>query len=701
MDVGLLDRGSGKRRCPDCVGATLERATTRGGVAVDRCPVCGGVWLDRGELFQSAVNPSYVLNAMATAEESPEITDRLSPVCEARMERLRYRGAVDVLRCPRSGGMWLSGETLRVLRRLDPDVEIDFPDAETPPQAAKPKALRPLPSLALSAATSFAMLYALLGLLLLLVAEFYAMSTATILAVAAVVVALQFVLSPWIMDLNLRWLFGIRWTGVAALPPRLSGFVRRVCAERGVPEPSIGLIKDGAPQAFTYGHTPRNARIVVSTGLIDLLSEDEIEAVVAHEIGHAVHWDILLITAAQLVPFVAYTIFRMFFDSSDDRANKRDGKDDGAVFAVAVYLIYALSSFVVLYLSRTREYHADRFSGEVTGNPAALARALVKIGYGLAGREAQTEAADGGETSQGRPKRNTRLYAAGALGIFDRASAKSLAIVAPSPVGATPDAQLVKRAMRWDLWSPWARWYELNSTHPLVARRLSALADQSIHAGKEPFVAFDLRRPRSYWLLFCADIALMAAPWLVALAAMVVALLVSDERSAGFVLGLPMAALGLALLIRLRFTHPLRRFPEMSIAALLNFIAVSAVRPVPCTLRGVVVGRGVPGLIYSEDFVLRDDTGIHFLDYRQPLRIWEFLFGLLKAKDYTGKDVAVTGWFRRTAVPYFEILTIACDGEVRRSYTRVVSFAFAAALLVAGVVFLTVDAAATTSEFWR
>ncbi|NIO19186.1 MAG: M48 family metalloprotease, partial [Candidatus Aenigmarchaeota archaeon] len=74
--------------------------------------------------------------------------------------------------------------------------------------------------------------------------------------------------------------------------------------------PRMGVIYDGAPNAFTYGHTPNNARVVLTRGLMDLLNEDEVKGVVAHEIGHAKHWDMLIMTAAQLVPLILYYIYR-------------------------------------------------------------------------------------------------------------------------------------------------------------------------------------------------------------------------------------------------------------------------------------------------------------------------------------------------------------------------------------------------------
>ena len=124
----------------------------------------------------------------------------------------------------------------------------------------------------------------------------------------------------------------------------------------------------------------------------------------------------------------------------------------------------------------------------------------------------------------------------------------------------------------------------------------------------------------------------------------------------------------------------------MSVAALLHKVKVSGIRPVPCQISGTVIGRGIPGYMFSEDFVMKDDTGIIFLDYRQPLAIWELLFGLLKAGTFEGKRVTVEGWYRRSPTPYIEIKTIECDGKVRRSWVPALNRFTAILVLVGGVV---------------
>ena len=127
-------------------------------------------------------------------------------------------------------------------------------------------------------------------------------------------------------------------------------------------------------------------------------------------------------------------------------------------------------------------------------------------------------------------------------------------------------------------------------------------------------------------------------------------------------------------------------FAPLAVAGLLHKVKVSNVRPVPAQLRGTIIGRGVPGLIWSEDFVMRDGTGILFLDYRQPLRIWEWLFGLFRAGEFAGKAVEVVGWFRRAPLPYIELKSITVDGVTRNSYARHARYFFAGLIAVGGAV---------------
>jgi hypothetical protein len=363
-----------------------------------------------------------------------------------------------------------------------------------------------------------------------------------------------------------------------------------------------------------------------------------------------------------------------------------------AVAAVS-YVLYIISEYLVLWYSRTREYYADRYSGQATGNPNALSLALVKIAYGLASRGG--EAAKEGATEEEKKaaaKRAGRIDAMGALNIFDRRGAVNMVMSsATATTDATrPDVEQIKGAMQWDLWNPWATYYEIHSTHPLTAKRMLALSDQAAVLGQQPAVTFDRAKPESYWDDFLVDVAVMWAPTLAFLAGLAIfayRMAVTHSIQSAAWIGLGMLAAGVLSFVKMRFSYRSDVFENMTVAALLHRVKVSAVRPVPVKLTGRIIGKGVPGLVWSEDFVMRDDTGLIFLDYRQPLRIWEWLFGLFRAGQYQGKDVRVTGWYRRAPVPYLEIKHLeVLDGSLpeRRTYTYHLQYAVAGIVAAIG-----------------
>ncbi len=666
--------------CPNCKEVQLRPILTRQGVEVDTCDTCKGNWLDKGELFHFTKNLKAVSGKLDAALKKPAPSQRLSPRSGQPMEEITYGGGHRLDYCPASGGLWFDAGELKAMLgedkhlKLDVDGKAAAAGAFQSGEGARPgvlPGLLPLPNLVLRSMATLTGLYALLGVLLIAMVEFAGVDPGAAVLAGLGIIFMQFLISPIILDLSLRWLYRLKWVKPEDLPPHLRLFVDKVCKEKEIRFPRFGIIDDGAPQAFTYGHHPNNARVVLSRGVLELLDGNEAESVVAHELGHAVHWDMLLMTIAQMVPLMLYYIYRSLVRAASGR-----NKNSGGVFVIAIgaYVLYLVSEYVVLWFSRTREYYADRFAGEVTGNPSLLASALAKIAYGLAGQEKASqgdqEEQEESETKAGR--RTANLEAIGALGIFDAAAAKAMAIAGYSQSAATSgklNKENLLGAMRWDFWNPWAKWFEFNSTHPLVANRFRYLSNQAMHMGREPFVVFNEARPESYWDEFLVDLAVHLLPLLVLVVVPAWFLLIWGSAVDGnLALSVTVIAFGSALYGKVLFTYKGGFYPQMNVAALLKRVKVSAIRSVPCTLRGTVIGKGIPGYIFSEDFVMKDGSGIIFLDYRQPLAIWEFFFGLLKASEYQGQEVVVEGWYRRAPVPYVEIRTIECAGKVRKSW---------------------------------
>src|SRR4051812_34562790 len=223
----------------------------------------------------------------------------------------------------------------------------------------------------------------LLGLLLVVGFAFVIFLGAPVwfpVAFAIVMVGVQFAVNPWVI----QWLVPavvIDQAGGRYLTDHVVGeLVAQRCVEAGVPLVKLGIVDDGTPNAFTFGHTPGDARMWVTRGLLERLDADELDAVIAHEVGHIRNWDFAIMTVAAVIPMVLYLMWIV--------ARNTD-RNEARVVAIGAYIAYLISQFTLLALSRAREYAADHWSCESTGHGDALASALVKIAYGMGEVQAQ------------------------------------------------------------------------------------------------------------------------------------------------------------------------------------------------------------------------------------------------------------------------------------------------------------------------
>ena len=723
--------------CPRCTTTGMIPMMTRQGVEIDYCPDCRGIWLDKGEIYYFTKQPADIYRELKEAAKHGRPGNRACPRTGHKMNEIKVlNGEVALDYSPYSGGIWFDDSELETLLAhygdtfslqidrtasayavpgavapgaafsdepldLSSDIgaQLDAPGnsqtggvaasagasiSSAPPLRRLPRGALPvLPSLAVRSVSVLFLLYALLTVVLITATLFTPLTPEVALITSVIIAAFQFLLGPYIMDLTLRWFYKVRWVSCEQLPGHLKSFIYSTCMKHKMKHPRMGIIMDGSPNAFTYGHTPNNARIVITRGLMDLLSEEEVKSVVAHEIGHALHWDMLVMTMAHLVPMILYYIYRTLI-----RMRSR-GKDNSAPIrigiAIGAYILYIVSEYIVLWLSRTREYYADRFAGNETGNPNALASGLVKIGYGLAGKDSQKQKK---EKSGGRQR---GLSAVGALGIFDSKAGVSMvassisSVSAARSMGGEVDKETLKNAMKWDMWNPWAMYYELHSTHPLIAKRITHISTQAEVMGQEPYIRFNLRQPESYWDEFFVDLLIKFLPLLSFLIISGAYGFTRDPQ----LIGVALIATGLASFVKTKFVYQADFFPPMAVSSLLKKVKVSGVRPVPCKLQGTIIGRGIPGLIWSEDFVMQDETGIIFMDYHQPIPLWNFFFGLLKGKAYANQPAEVTGWFRRAPIPYLELKSITVAGEGTRScYTYFMKYLLSFLLIAVGVYLL-------------
>ena len=487
-----------------------------------------------------------------------------------------------------------------------------------------------------------------------------------------VFVALQYLFSPYIIS----WVLDIFWDDAkTALPPQNRAFLEELCARRGITVPRVGIIYSGTPNAFSFGRLRGDARVVVTKGLLDVLTPEESNAVIAHEVGHIEHYDFAVMTIASLVPLLLYQLYVV-----SRRIN------NARVVAYFAYLAYLVSQFVVLCLNRTREYWADHYSAEVTHAPGDLSSALVKIAYGLvqAEGEYQRVLTLGTKDQKKDQQREHRLGGSVALmGISNLRSGSALALANADPATAAA-------VMQWDLVNPWARIYELQSTHPLTALRVRSLNEEAAATGKVS--VYQLPQDRKIrWGAFPFEFVLWAAPWVCVAILLSYTWLYRDLSYLGIELPVyfapfVLASLGVTWFFRIAYRYR-GTFEDSSILNLIEDLEVSQMRPRAVRLRGKILGRGVPGAFWSPDLVLRDDTGFIFLLYRQSIPFARFLFAISAAEELLNEEVTIEGWFRRGTAPYVEMAKLTGpDGRVHRTYSRWIQYA--GAIIAATIGFL-------------
>jgi heat shock protein HtpX len=160
--------------------------------------------------------------------------------------------------------------------------------------------------------------------------------------------------------------------------PGFHAMIERLCIQADLPKPKVAIADTTMPNAFAIGRSQKSATVCATTGLMNVLEPHELEAVMAHELTHVKNRDVLIMTVASFFASLASLIvqFGFFFGGGSD------GDDDNPSWAIVLivsFVVYILSFFLILALSRYREFVADRGAALITGRPSALSSALLKI----------------------------------------------------------------------------------------------------------------------------------------------------------------------------------------------------------------------------------------------------------------------------------------------------------------------------------
>src|SRR5919198_18440 len=220
-------------------------------------------------------------------------------------------------------------------------------------------------------------------LTMFLLGALYVVFIGVLLAAGAGVVTMVIVIGA----LSLAQLFLSDKLGLAAMgakvvspeqAPGLHAMIERLCIQADLPKPKVAVADTDVPNAFAMGRSPKSAVVCCTTGIMNILEPHELEGVLAHELTHVKNRDVLVMTLASFFASIAAMItqFGFFFGGFGD------DEDSGPGFAVVLlvsFAVYIISFFLMLALSRYREFGADRGSAIITGRPSALASALMKL----------------------------------------------------------------------------------------------------------------------------------------------------------------------------------------------------------------------------------------------------------------------------------------------------------------------------------
>lgn len=195
----------------------------------------------------------------------------------------------------------------------------------------------------------------------------------TFIAFAFVIVIAQYLLGPKIVETTM----GVKYVSKEEAP-KIHEMVEDLAIKANIPKPKIGISETSLPNAFAFGRSKKNGHVCVTRGILNLLNDDELKAVLGHEMSHIRHSDMIVMTLISVVPLICYYIFISTLFSDGDR------EGGAALIGIGALVAYFIGNLIVLFVSRVREYYADEGSVELGSQPNHLASALYKLVYGSA-----------------------------------------------------------------------------------------------------------------------------------------------------------------------------------------------------------------------------------------------------------------------------------------------------------------------------
>ena len=300
-------------------------------------------------------------------------------------------------------------------------------------------------SMSLTMVMVFGLLFALLAGL----GFYFDLGIYTIVGLAVVFGLFQWAIGPVI----------VRWsTNMSPLNkdefPWIEETIYEICIKNRVKIPKITIANTSMPNAFVFGRSNKSATLTLTRGLLNTLSKDEAKGVIAHEIGHIKHNDMVVMTIISVIPTIAYFIAM----STMFGGRSRNQGGASVLIGIGAFAVYFITNLLILYFSRLREFYADNFAGRQV-KPSILANALAKITYGL--------------SLQKREVKSSVLRSFYAVDPV--ASSYEVSKFASYYKDQHISEEEVQKAMDWERKSSFSKFGEIFRTHPLTYKRIEKL----------------------------------------------------------------------------------------------------------------------------------------------------------------------------------------------------------------------------------
>ncbi|AKG22457.1 zinc metalloprotease HtpX [Calothrix sp. 336/3] len=454
--------------------------------------------------------------------------------------------------------------------------------------------------------------------------------------------------SPWLLE---RWFikfYGQRTLDKETLTTHSKESVRvlqRYSQQRGWQFPKLAVLPLPVPLAITYGHLPRYARIVVSQGLLEQLTEEEIATIYATQLGHIANRDVVVMS---LLLVITIPIYRLYLAVCDwgDRTSAKVWRSLLGVLGSLIYLVWCVFTGTSIWLSQLRLYYGDRVGADTTGNPNALARALLKISIGIA------------EDIQRQEQIPWQLETLNILNSVGYQQSLTLGSIIPHTT--------FESYLSWDYLNHYRWWLVFNNTHPLMGDRLHRLSKIARNWHHEPEIYLGKSQPTqnitSSFLLQVFPLLgipcgilfaiLIWCGWNFAFAIKILNLKwIYDNWS--FMNGCVLIGFSIGILLRINHFFP-EILPEQSqkaelLPTLLSHPLALPIDSTKVSINGKLLGRRGTANYLAQDLIIQSNTGLTKLHHIS------WLGQAVNPQDLIGRQVTVTGWLRRGATPWIDI----------------------------------------------